>query len=498
MEPLTKFERDILAFVCSVKNKPNWKVKVRDELIVKKWISEVCREDTKVLDYGYQPNKIQLSDVGIGVALYMLLNCNNVSPANNVFWIENGISVKKDILNNCGDKFNHPIIGSDQFDTKVLNVVHPSLFPMTPDRIVLDKSYAGLKTLYEDFDSFMQLGCKKIEDSSLSGDDYHWIPSTMKLINGKWRYTSYINNMYPNKDSYAEVEKIFNHVCRLLFNAESYRYKACVKADYPFTETQEVDPGKALRCKLKYEWSDDECDDEDCFYEDPPSQVKREPLWKIDYSRIDKNAMIHVSDMVDIKVITKIATIKLEPGEKYDGGSWHIEGNRGDKVIASAIYYYSIENIKNSKLEFRHVISQNEFDYDQNKYNHILELYDFEQEVTTMLESDGYVNVREGLALGWNNNIQHRVSPFELEDPTKPGHRSIITFFLCKDDAIATDVVPPVREDWFKHVSSFPLELNGQLWSWEKGIEKMKTFMSARVPRKSSLGEDDYLFLCEH
>ena len=47
------------------------------------------------------------------------------------------------------------------------------------------------------------------------------------------------------------------------------------------------------------------------------------------------------------------------------------------------------------------------------------------------------------------NLYQHRVQPFQLEDPTKPGHRKILVFFLVDPTQrilSATDVAPQQRE----------------------------------------------------
>ena len=47
------------------------------------------------------------------------------------------------------------------------------------------------------------------------------------------------------------------------------------------------------------------------------------------------------------------------------------------------------------------------------------------------------------------NIDQHQVQPFHLEDPTKPGHRKILVFFLVDPSQrvpSATDVAPQQRE----------------------------------------------------
>jgi hypothetical protein len=42
----------------------------------------------------------------------------------------------------------------------------------------------------------------------------------------------------------------------------------------------------------------------------------------------------------------------------------------------------------------------------------------------------GVVDTNQGRCIAFSNLYQHRVSPFRLLDPTKPGHRKILALFL--------------------------------------------------------------------
>lgn len=46
---------------------------------------------------------------------------------------------------------------------------------------------------------------------------------------------------------------------------------------------------------------------------------------------------------------------------------------------------------------------------------------------------------------------QHRVSPFKLKDPTKPGHRRLIALWLVDPHTriLSTANVPPQQQDWW-------------------------------------------------
>jgi len=61
----------------------------------------------------------------------------------------------------------------------------------------------------------------------------------------------------------------------------------------------------------------------------------------------------------------------------------------------------------------------------------------------------GDVITKTHRCIAFPNLYQHRVQPFHLEDPTKPGHRKILVFFLVdptQQVISATDVAPQQRE----------------------------------------------------
>ncbi|KAF8157816.1 hypothetical protein B0H34DRAFT_430271 [Crassisporium funariophilum] len=55
-----------------------------------------------------------------------------------------------------------------------------------------------------------------------------------------------------------------------------------------------------------------------------------------------------------IQVIVKLANNELNPeNPTYASGSWQIEGKLNEHICATALYYYSNGNFKNSRLVFR-------------------------------------------------------------------------------------------------------------------------------------------------
>ncbi len=71
---------------------------------------------------------------------------------------------------------------------------------------------------------------------------------------------------------------------------------------------------------------------------------------------------------------------------------------------------------------------------------------------TSTVQDVGKIETKQGRLLTFPNILQHQVQPFELADPTKPGHRKILALFLVDPNVkvISTANVPCQRLDWWK------------------------------------------------
>jgi hypothetical protein len=67
------------------------------------------------------------------------------------------------------------------------------------------------------------------------------------------------------------------------------------------------------------------------------------------------------------------------------------------------------------------------------------------------IQNYGTVRTPEGRLLAFPNVLQHRVSPFKLVDPTKPGHRRFIALWLVDPTKriLSTANVPPQQMSWY-------------------------------------------------
>jgi hypothetical protein len=64
-----------------------------------------------------------------------------------------------------------------------------------------------------------------------------------------------------------------------------------------------------------------------------------------------------------VQVIVKYASIVLTPeSPDYKGGSWHVEGMLNERIVASAIAYLRNDNITTSRLAFRSMLDEPEYE----------------------------------------------------------------------------------------------------------------------------------------
>ena len=68
---------------------------------------------------------------------------------------------------------------------------------------------------------------------------------------------------------------------------------------------------------------------------------------------------------------------------------------------------------------------------------------------STLVQDIGDVVAKTNRCIAFTNLYQRQVQPFELEDPTRPGHRKALTFFLIdpiREIPSASDAAPQEQE----------------------------------------------------
>lgn len=248
-------------------------------------------------------------------------------------------------------------------------------------------------------------------------------------------------------------------------------------------------------------------------------------------------------DATGLQIIVKLANIHLTPDKpEYEGGTWHVEGQlvrmsswhhsllfsdsyllQNEHICATAIYYYDNENITPSHLAFRQPSDitevEEEIPYEQSDREWIKPIYGLTNDGPA-IQVVGSVEAREGRVVTFPNILQHQVQPFQLADPTKPGHRKILALFLVDPNIriISTANIPCQQRDWWargvttsgsllaklpvelrdkviKEVEDFPISLDRAKEMREALMRERKAFV---VNYQTKNFNSVTISLCEH
>ncbi|KAJ2476138.1 hypothetical protein IWW56_005077 [Coemansia sp. RSA 2131] len=160
-----------------------------------------------------------------------------------------------------------------------------------------------------------------------------------------------------------------------------------------------------------------------------------------------------------LQAILKMSNICLTPEQpEYESGSWHVEAMANERIVATGVYYYDVENITESTLNFRESV-KSFHTYDpraEGGVNHAYGLaVDEYIDNVSLVQEIGNVQVKNGRCVVFPNFYQHQMTGFKLADPTKPGHCKILTFFFIDPTTRipSTEVVPPQQREWWSETA---------------------------------------------
>ncbi|KAF2687654.1 hypothetical protein K458DRAFT_331850 [Lentithecium fluviatile CBS 122367] len=572
---ITLRERRMLEFISQITDKPNWARKVFDEKIVAKWKEEAVRWDESIPDSG----DWWLSEKMFEVCMHELQEKAGMEAETGMIFVLDAEStiVKSDCAVSaelCGQlkeairpledvpeksKDWHP--GSSG---KVLDLVHPSLFPVVygttrvlpTGSVPLEDctSYCGKgETTLE----YVSSGARCADRDWANGwGRFQWLPSRIQFTaDGIPKIISYINNLHPSKHAalYPVLERFVDAAIPLWNECISWyqeRIRIPISStsddDYTFPEGVVFPRDRYRKQKSRDgpykppgsdEEDENELDDEewaeeyDCWDEYQEWKVENRVLMHSEPGNTwqkgirDRPSVPGINLKQDFKekglqVIFKLANIHLTPEqEKYEGGTWHVEGALNEHICATALYYYDSENVTDSRLAFRQSYDTDAVSWKaaQNEFASTLAYYGIEEGGDSILEL-GSVLTRQGRLLAFPNILQHQVQPFELADKTRPGHRKILAMFLVDPhiQVLSTANVPPQSKAWWSEevrkvepFDALPEEIyemiidavEGFPISWDEAAQIRKDLMEDRsqvnYELEYNLKEATFSF-CEH
>ncbi|KAF7368720.1 hypothetical protein MVEN_00196700 [Mycena venus] len=464
--PKTLLERKMYELSWALRIKPDWQRKAKDPGIRRKWRAEAMEEEfdsykpdklsKKMIDYvldeldGYA--KIADSEKGIERGPFdAIWYSDRLFSAD----IQQQLKAAVSLLENVPDaeKDWHP--GSDG---KVLDLVHPSLYC-----IVYGRTHAYLPGKPRIPSNLCQVDPppNTAAKEFMLSETSCWMPSDFTVHeDGSVKLVSpYINNLHPtrHRNLYPIIEEILSGFIPLWervlgdINRENDRE--------PFVNSGRLGEIGCVWGTKGEPWpknDPDSDDDREEFLDEFFAEAKKVFPEANNYTGQLEAQFAPLSLRGrNIQCIVKFANIQLTPETpRYHGGSWHIEGMVNERIIASGIYYYDEENIEQSTLSFRVPTAEPDY-HDQDDFRCVEFLYgialDSSRHPGKCIQDLGCVVTQQGRALAWPNLFQHCVSPFQLSDSSKPGHRKILAIFLVDptiDPVVSATDIPPQQAEW--------------------------------------------------
>ncbi|EED16740.1 conserved hypothetical protein [Talaromyces stipitatus ATCC 10500] len=544
----TKREIIMMQLMDAIAEKPEWDRKVFDEEITSKWRNEILNSDQdvtpKMMDWIVKEMQwkagtlkkdglISVFDIGV------VRSDSAVNSELRKALLE-AVAPLEDVPDNKKDY--HP--GSDM---KVVDLVHPSLFPVVygrtrilPDRLItvedcLDSIGQGellpIPSEEEAEGPQPTYGWRRNSPPPYSRK-FQWLPCDVKFTDeGGCRIVSYINNVHPVKcrPLYSVVERIIASAIPLWDESLTERRSYGDEQRIPYTQVEYLESSTP-----EPEQNEEDGDNEDYWerYEEweRSRPIKLPEPGEFKPPKAPWRGEVRLRDKFrekGLQVIVKLANIELTPEKpEYDGGSWHIEGQLNERICATAIYYYDSMNITESRLAFRQRASSiDDVHYPQGQHEFLQAVYGFGPEVdgynnAQITQDLGSVVCREGRLVTFPNILQHQVAPFALADRSKPGHRKILALFLIDPHLriISSANVPPQQEEWDREWQEtvhkvlserLPAELQNMvaenITSYSMNMDEAKEYRlelmeerSATQAERNTTFETGRFSLCEH
>ncbi|MFD9517059.1 DUF4246 domain-containing protein [Streptomyces sp. NPDC059979] len=482
-KPRTLRELEIMQCSAHLRAKPGWFDKMNDADIVARWTQEALAQGLTEAQVRYVFAELEhyaaLRDGRTGIevsAVDGVWQSDALVDDKLRFRLREAVRVLEEVPEEEQDW--HP--GSDG---QVLDLVHPSMFCLVREASgAPERAWQNPTTRYSKYEF---------------SERFQWLPTDVDVSDdGEVAFRSYVNNVHPEThhelasvlpDLFARMlplwEKVLTdlrHPRPLRIEADPYGWYDS-EPEYP-NKSSYSDPAAHKEALGAWESAHEE------WWENRRPVVPEAPEFTVPEAP-DESARVDLRGR-RLQVIVKLATLHLTPDKpEYAGGSWHVEGMLNERIVSTGIYYWDSENITESRLSFRTALDDP--DYEQNDDNGLREVYGLEDE-DALNQMLGSASTPAGRCLAFPNILQHRVGDFRLADPTRPGHRKILAFFLVdpSETIVSSSDVPP-QQPW-SDTSTMTLEQAGVYR--EQLMQERKFFVDEH---NEQLYEREFS-LCEH
>ncbi|KAL2915465.1 hypothetical protein HK105_205081 [Polyrhizophydium stewartii] len=447
--PRTLVEMPFVVLMTAILSKPSWWTKIGDAAIADKWRAEAAVQGVSAAAINLALEETAfLATHGVRSALGGTMTVVHGAVERTVVSddavagdLRAALVALAGALENVPEhkKDWHPGTGN-----QVLDLVHPSLFCLVYGRTLVadigERRGATEMLPWDVLGKTEKVADVPVFDSQpqFSSRRFQWLPAEFRVQDdGSVSILSPINNLHPmrHRGLYVTIAKVFSRFVPLFEELAGIM-------DTEFSRSYIKDPAEGYQRPKQYDDEGNEITDIPRPVHVPKLPEHFEPPEKLpqplDWS--DRN----------LQVIVKLANIHLTPEKpKYGGGSWHIEGTANESIVATGICYYDMDNITTSRPSFRAALNE-DIRYEQDDRMYWMDVYGIENQETERNEELGALEAKLGRCIVFPNVYQHRVEPFELADPTLPGFRKILVFFLVDPTkrVVSTAHLVPQQQGW--------------------------------------------------
>lgn len=413
-------ELKMMSLSGSLREKRGWQRKMLDPRIRENWRREAKAQGATPDMFEWVMQQLRfLGKLGLGDI--------RMSPVDGVFEsdacvddaLREGLIFRTSCLEDVPEELKDYHPGSRD---QVVNLVHPSLFCLVNGVSRVLDSAVDRSQWHRMMGSGAPVEFAAMYDDPCSWSSrFQWLPSDVNVDeHGNATFASYVNNLHP--DDHKELYQVLEGVLSKFIPMFELTLTNCHRA-WP----------QQVVVKLPH------LDENTKVAPEVPAQfLKPQP--------VPAAGVVNLRGRC-LQVIVKLASIELTPtSPEYTGGSWHVEGMANESIVATGIYYYSSENIGESRLHFRTAVAQPDYVHEDKT---VFEVYG--DDIWALNQRLGSALCVPGRCICFPNNFQHRVAPFRLQDPSKHGHRKILVFFLVDptQQVLSTARVPPQQREWF-------------------------------------------------
>ncbi|KAJ2253624.1 hypothetical protein GGI13_002597 [Coemansia sp. RSA 455] len=497
----TLSERRIRQMSGAIRAKPDWVYKSQSAEVIETWKVEAQTQSLTDLETDYV-----LAELGYYASLHSSGTKIFLSAVDGA-WLSDcvvddetakALREHTAVLENMSakDRDCHP-----NSNDRVLNLIDPSLYPLMYQRssvlsepiasplAALDlKSFGRFLTMREDWSKALNPPTKAdkvdegldenmaevhlsnehasdkkqlfyVADTSYNfnskmfrSSQFCWLPAEFRIDNDSTTtIESYINNLHPRKHAvlypilgsiFSKLVPILEQVVTDLLHPRSFRV---IVDSSKWYESKDSEPDDT--------WTDDFDERHKQWKEDRVFiQPQPEP-----FAVPDRPTTPYCLRGRRLQAIVKMSNIELTPDNpEYDGEDWLIDTMANERVIATGIYYYDVENIAECNIAFREKVSE-DIDSEQDDWRGVGLAYGINEEDgdeydgVPLTQNIGSIEIKQGRCIVFPNIYQHQTSRLKLANPTKQGFcKTLVFYFVDPATRIpSTEIVPPQQQSWW-------------------------------------------------